>query len=210
MKFELMNSYDLKEVLSELNGSAINEYSYRFGNSLVSLCVSAFGWTNNTIDSSWKNFVFFEVNMASYKLNSIAENLLNALYVRFKNSFCVFTNSEFNKESKAFLFSIMIKLNMNFNYYKTIISYYESAQNDLLNQINTTSNSLVRFNDTPQEEGDFANDEHTTSINQSETSTSTDLNSPIMRLKEIQDHYKRTLEDWLNEFKIFFREDIAL
>ena len=89
MKFELMNSYDLKEVLSELNGSAINEYSYRFGNSLVSLCVSAFGWTNNTIDSSWKNFVFFEVNMASYKLNSIAENLLNALYVRFKNSFCV-------------------------------------------------------------------------------------------------------------------------
>lgn len=206
MKFKLINAYTLKEVLGELNGSLINEYSYRFGSSLVSLCVSAFGWTNNTIDSAWKNFSFFEINVSTYKLNSIAENLLNALYVRFKNSFCVFTNDDFTNESKEFLFTLMNILNSNFNYYKTIVSSYEDEQSILLDKI--SSSSIVRFNDTPQDEGDFANDEHTTSINQTEALT--DLNSPIMRLKEIQDHYKRILEDWLNEFKILFREEIAL
>lgn len=206
MKFKLMNAYNLKEVLSELNGVTINEYSYKFGSSLTSLCVSAFGWTNNTIDYSRKNFSFFEVNGSIYKLNSIAENLLNTLYIRFKDSFCVFTNDELTKESKEFLFKLMNKLNLNFDYYKTLVSYYEDEKEILLNKI--SSSSIVRFNDTPQDEGDFANDEHTTSINQTEALT--DLNSPIMRLKEIQDHYKRVVEDWLNEFKIFFREEIAL
>lgn len=82
------------------------------------------------------------------------------------------------------------------DYYYTIIGLYEAKKNDLLEAIKNE----VRFNDTPQNAptagGGYETDEYTTTV----TTSKTDGNTVIARLKEVENNLSSLYTEWVEKF----------
>ena len=63
------------------------------------------------------------------------------------------------------------------------------------------SSSVARFNDTPQNSGDFSDDQHTSNI--TTTTSSSNVGTMMQRLNEIEDNIKQLYLDWSDEFRKF-------
>lgn len=83
--------------------------------------------------------------------------------------------------------------------FSLLIANQEANKSKLLGQIKASTTS--RFNDTPQNGGDFSDDNHTTTITTGESSS--DGGTLLSRLNEVEDNLKRLYEDWSNEFRKF-------
>ena len=100
-------------------------------------------------------------------------------------------------------------LNMTYEYYLPLLKFYRTAKADLMADIVATSSNSVKFNDTPQNKNAdnvYEGDDYITHFTKTDNTSSSPLNSKIMRLKEIQDHYKNVMADWVKEFEKLFME----
>ena len=85
--------------------------------------------------------------------------------------------------------------------YKKLIELYDSQKNNLLNSVG--SSTTIRFNDTPQNGGDFTSDNYTSTY----TKTDNEIKDvPIERLEEINKLYDDMYVSWAKEFNTLFME----
>ena len=80
-----------------------------------------------------------------------------------------------------------------------LIQNFENNKAKLLDDVK--SSSVARFNDTPQNSGDFSDDQHTSNI--TTTTSSSNVGTMMQRLNEIEDKIKQLYLDWSNEFRKF-------
>lgn len=118
------------------------------------------------------------------------------------------TNDENKKLFEKFLYKLINKIAFTQDRYLTLIKLYTRNKDDLLKQITTTSSRVSRFNDTPQDEGVFTSDEHTTNLTQDEQTASTDKDSLIIRLSEIQNNFENLYKNWVEQFANLFIEEL--
>ena len=83
--------------------------------------------------------------------------------------------------------------------YSLLIQNLEANKAKLLDDVRSYSSS--RFNDTPQNSGDFSDAEHTSNI--TTTTSSSNVGTMMQRLNEIEDNIKQLYIDWSNEFRKF-------
>ena len=83
--------------------------------------------------------------------------------------------------------------------YSLLIQNLEANKNKLLDDVKSAS--ISRFNDTPQNSGDFSDDPHTSNITTTENSSN--AGTMMQRLNEIEDNIKQLYMDWSNEFRKF-------
>lgn len=88
--------------------------------------------------------------------------------------------------------------------YIPLLKSYKANEENPIAQVESTTTGLNRFNDTPQNEGDFANDEHTTNITQNEVKVTADSGSVVERLDALYKNWRSVLRDWSNEFRCLF------
>lgn len=88
--------------------------------------------------------------------------------------------------------------------YIPLLTQFNAKSSDPIGKIESISNGTTRFNDTPQDGGDFADDEHTTNITATSASTSSDSGSIMERLDSLYRNWRSILKDWTNEFKGLF------
>lgn len=89
-----------------------------------------------------------------------------------------------------------------YEYYNTLLSFYNDAKTDLMADIKAISENKVYFNDTPQNantEGIYEGDNYITHFTKNKGENSSPLMSKQMRLKEIQENYKDVMSDWVKE-----------
>lgn len=84
--------------------------------------------------------------------------------------------------------------------YIVLLDFYAAEKTHLLNRIGSISKN--KYNDTPQNGGDFDNDEHLSTINT--TTVEQDVSPLINRLDDISKLYQNVLSDWADEFKHLF------
>ena len=84
--------------------------------------------------------------------------------------------------------------------YIALLDFYAAEKAHLLDRIGSTTKS--KFNDTPQNGGDFDNDEHLSTINT--TTAEQDVMPLINRLDDISRLYQNVVSDWADEFKHLF------
>ena len=96
-----------------------------------------------------------------------------------------------------------------YDYYSTLIGFYESKKANLLDKVKSTTDTKVKFNDVPQTtaQGSFEGDSYATNYTHSEGSNETDFATLMTRLREIQDDFKNVWNDWIYEFRRLFLED---
>ena len=83
--------------------------------------------------------------------------------------------------------------------YGLLIQNLTANKSKLLDDVKSVSTS--RFNDTPQNSGDFSDDQHTSTITKTENSSN--VSTMMARLNEIEDNIKQLYIDWSNEFRKF-------
>ena len=83
--------------------------------------------------------------------------------------------------------------------YSLLIQNLTANKNKLLDDVKSSSTS--RFNDTPQNSGDFSDDNHTSTVTKTENSSN--VGTMMSRLNEIEDNIKQLYIDWSNEFRKF-------
>ena len=83
--------------------------------------------------------------------------------------------------------------------YSLLIQNLTANKAKLLDDVK--SSSVARFNDTPQNSGDFSDDQHTSNI--TTTTSSSNAGTMMARLNEIEDNIKQLYIDWSNEFRKF-------
>lgn len=98
-----------------------------------------------------------------------------------------------------FVGPIISWMNASDHKFSLLISNQEANRDKLLQQIK--SSSVNRYNDTPQNQGQFEDDSHNTNFTKTENAT--DGATLLARLNEIEDNLKRLYEDWSNEFRKF-------
>lgn len=189
--------YSLKESLTQVLGFTPNPYS----------------------DTNFINIIdeFTNINVALLPINVEDESitlLWQYIYSRygdmgiFTSDKATLTNDENKKLFENFLYKLINKIAFTQDRYLTLIKFYTQNKNDLLKQISTTSRRESRFNDTPQDEGVFTSDKHTTNLTEDNTTASTDKDSLIIRLAEIQNNFENLYKNWLEEFTSLFIEEL--
>lgn len=135
--------------------------------------------------------------------------VLDLVVKRHLDHYCFYTESnEFNTEkAKNFIAKLIQVLEMTAPRYLTILKAYKDSQNALLDPVRISNSGITRFNDTPQDEGDFANDEHTTNLTEDTRTTENDMDSKMGRIREIERSYSNILLNWSNEFEGLFIEE---
>lgn len=88
--------------------------------------------------------------------------------------------------------------------YVPLLQQYNLNKADPIAKISSSSTGKTRFNDTPQDSGDFDDDSHTSHITQTEASTETDTGSIMERLDALYKNWRSILRDWTNEFRGLF------
>ena len=83
--------------------------------------------------------------------------------------------------------------------YGLLIQNLEANKKKLLDDVKSAS--ISRFNDTPQNSGDFSDDQHTSTVTKTENSSN--VGTMMARLNEIEDNIKQLYIDWSNEFRKF-------
>lgn len=141
--------------------------------------------------------------------NSNYPLVLDLVVKRFKDMYCFYTNSEDYPTDEAinFIDKLLNLLYMTSPRYLKLLSIYAAADTTLLDPVEITSSGTTRFNDTPQDSGDFATDSHTTNITEDSRTTSNDLDTKMGRIREIESNYNNILLNWSNEFESLFLEE---
>lgn len=88
--------------------------------------------------------------------------------------------------------------------YIPILMANKSASTNALKPMESSTNSLNRFNDTPQNGGAYEDDDHTTNASQSSSTTTADSGSLAQRLDELFKNYRSIILEWSNEFNQLF------
>lgn len=114
------------------------------------------------------------------------------------------------KLQKQFIAKLLSILEMTSPRYLTILQAYEDSKEELLSPVKVKVSGITRFNDTPQDEGDFANDAHTSNLTEDERTTENDLDSKMGRIREIEGNFNNVILNWSREFESLFVEDMNL
>ena len=188
-KYKLFNAYNLVDLINLVSEEEINEFNFALSESFINLIVNAFNYNSSSISPQLNNLNIVSWNSSSsvWELKEGVDKVLNLIFNRFKFSYCVSIIESASKEekifeAKKFLNNFLNILDMTSPYYLTLLNAYKSKENNLLDGLTTEANSLARFNDTPQNEGDFANDSHTSSTNEVEATTTADNKDVIEKL----------------------------
>lgn len=89
-------------------------------------------------------------------------------------------------------------------YYEKMVSLLKTNEDKLMAQISTSTESDNRFNNTPDQGGDYSGLDYATTITKNKTTTSTDAGTVLERLEEVRRRYTDYYEKWAKEFNKLF------
>lgn len=117
-----------------------------------------------------------------------------------------------SSEERKEVFRLFVNLfNLTAPRYIPLLKQFNLNASDPIGKIKSTSTGKTRFNDTPQDGGEFDDDEHTSHITQTEATTETDTGSIVERLDALYKNWREILRDWSSQFKgLFYGEEGGL
>ena len=168
----------------------------------------------NGLQSSAIKFATYADDTFTYK--DYIEEMLIEFYNRYYDwNAIAYYDSNKTQEEKSFMIRFLNALNITYPVYAKLIKLYKDDEANLMAKLERSYTDLAgnsgsstnRFNDTPQDGGAFADDSHTTNINQINSSTSSNLRhnetytnaEMIDRLNKINDNLRNLYLEWENK-----------
>lgn len=180
------------------------------------------------VESTWFTAILTEFDMkltptaldASFtSIDAIVDVLMFIVYNRHAEDI-IFTGSKIvwgmeaptytleDKDIKKVLSKLVNVIDLTIPKYIPLLKQYNSASVNPIAPIKSTSKGKTAFNDTPQNIGDWGDEDHTSNISASESETSVDVGSLMERLASMYKDYKSVILEWSNEFnQVFLKEE---
>ena len=186
--------YTLDDIRKAVGGS------YASGEGPYSMSLKAF--------SAFLNDCLSKVNFVTAPTFSETVETLTCfskyIWPRFYNEAIIYVDSDededfLEKFCRTKVGQIMAWWQSSSEKYSMLIQNLNNNKSKLLDDVKSVSTS--RFNDTPQNSGDFSDDQHTSTITKTENSSN--ISTMMARLNEIEDNIKQLYIDWSNEFRKF-------
>lgn len=138
-------------------------------------------------------------------------DIVMLLQKRYFNHYIFETHREDSDEaiekSWEWLKKLFNTIEYTYKKYSKIIELYTDNYNTLMKQLENTTESGSRFNDTPQQKEvnlSFESNEYTTSLTKLKSVSRSDSDTPINKIEEIIRNYRNILLIWLDEFDGLF------
>lgn len=134
------------------------------------------------------------------------KDLFNLLWLRYGNKTVSYTdevyqNGELIETDMTDVDNLSDKINYIYSTtkdrYLYLLQLYTDNKRNLLKSVTTTMTQ--RYNDTPQDGGDWLDDRHSTTITQEEQSS--DFMPLINRINDIERKYRNLLDSWVMEYE---------
>ena len=181
--------YTLDDIRVEVNISPDTKGPYTISNiSLSTFSLSTF--LNTCLQNiGYDTAIFTETNEAITCFR-------NYIWPRFYQEAIIYVDSD---ESESFVEKfcrtkvgqIMSWWQSSIDKYSLLIQNLEANKSKLLDDVKSAS--ISRFNDTPQNSGDFSDDQHTSTVTKTENSSN--VGTMMQRLNEIEDNIKQLYID---------------
>lgn len=213
--------YDVENpIITRFNGSKWNPANVVDSEKLKTIMNEAFGIDfTNALDKSLLGtpFVEWDSTASEWKFIPPFEDFFKYLFKEYGNSYCVYSDTDNDVDiiagSSKFMDNLLNMFVVTFPKYKELYSALETEKNNLLRGVSATSTNkgYNKFKDTPQgtvsmEQLDSDNMNTNVTINENENTYSDERDTPVARIKEIQERYVSLYEEWVHEFKMFFWE----
>ena len=170
----------------------VNKSYYTF-EEIIKLVIDEDATISDYIDT----YLSGKKNILSDNVNTdyIAEMLNRFNYYSVMNN-CYFTAVDNDKQIYAAFIAFTNKIIDTEAKYSKIITNLIAGKDNLLNSAKSISTS--RFNDTPQNSGDFSDDEHTSTYTENTSYLDLDVLSGLNQIDDtISDYYRR----WISELR---------
>ena len=126
----------------------------------------------------------------------------------YKDHIALITDEEWKRENNQEVIDFWHEFygiwNRTHKYYEKMISLLKDNETKLLAQISSTTESDNRFNNTPDQSGDYSGLDYATTINKNKITTSSDAGTILERLEEVRRRYTDYYEKWAREFGKLF------
>ena len=163
------------------------------------------------------SFMEWDTDEAEWVFIAPFEKFFEYLFKEYGNSYCVYSDSDADAElvrsSRLFMDNLLNMFEATFPKYKAVYDALEAEKNQLLRGVTgtTTAKNYSKFKDTPQseitmEELDSDNLNTNATINEGVNTFVDERDTPVARIKEIEERYVMLYEEWLQHFKQFFWE----
>lgn len=135
------------------------------------------------------------------KSDIYATNVKNLVAKRWQYNWIYYVDNDTeearNKAYNKWTTKFNAIMDATYNRYSTIIGLYDQYVDDTLMD-DLTSDSVTKFNDTPQDSGNFSNDPHTSTV--TSTKNTVQSQSKIDKLEDIYEKLHNLYWEWSNEF----------
>ena len=99
-------------------------------------------------------------------------------------------------------------INLTLTRYIPLLQQNEEFSYAPVSPIGSKTTGRTRYNDTPQDEGEFNDEEHATNVSKSVSESEVDTGSIVSRLDELFKNWRSIILEWSNEFnRLFFKEE---
>lgn len=174
-------------------------------------------WFTDMLEDSPFEFAVYTLSefFTDELLNNIVDALMGIVYNRHAYDYLVYKEIEYNGDEsidsevliKAFSKLINV-INNTIPKYVPILQQNEIYSTNPVAPAESESNGETRFNDTPQNIGEYGDIDHTTNISNSRSSSVADTGSVMERLSELFKNFKSIILEWSNEFnQCFIKEE---
>ena len=174
-------------------------------------------WFTDMLEDSPFEFAVYTLSefFTDDLINNIVDALMGIVYNRHAYDYIIYKEIDFggNEElepeqiTKAFQKLINV-LNNTLPKYVPILQQNEIYSTNPVAPAESESSGETRFNDTPQNIGEYGDEDHTTNISNSKSASAVDTGSVMERLSELFKNFKSIILEWSNEFnQCFIREE---
>lgn len=170
-------------------------------------------WFTNGLSTKYLKPYVYGLNSTRFTssvINACVDELMTIVSNRHVNDYVGYIEEDTLtlQNTVPFLNKILNVIELTAPKYIPMLKESEIATENLLKGATSSSASDTRFNDTPQDGGDFNNDSHATNVSHTESSGEIEPESMIDHIKKVFDNFESVILMWSNEFNnLFFLED---
>ena len=147
-------------------------------------------------------------------LTAIVNYLMSIVYDRHAYDYIAWIEPSGNDgdDMSDAIYQALVKLinviNLTMPKYVPLLVQNKKYSIDPVAPIGSSTIGRTKFNDTPQNEGEFNDEEHASNVSESSSETKVDSGSIVQRLDELFKNYRSVILEWSNEFnRLFLKEE---
>ena len=174
-------------------------------------------WFTKMLEDAGLEFDVYTLNstISDDLINSIVNALMTVVYNRHDEDIfyqvttsCDVTHTLAQADFIKAINSLLNVLDLTLTRYIPLLQQNEIYSDDPVGRIGSSTSNVNRFNDTPQNDGEFEDNSHNTNVSKSMSETSMDSGSIMARLDEMFKNFKSIILEWSNEFnQLFLKEE---